>query len=103
MENGAHSQDTDCNANIIYTELGPLLLRKWKMEITVASEPPPKRPIIQAMAEKSKDKQPFCAGQLKCHKKVLIWWKMASCTQDLQTWLFAIIVVQQSKPGKMER
>ena len=58
-KNGAHSQDTDCNANIIYTELGPLLLRKRKMEITVASEPPPNRPIIQAMADKNKRQATF--------------------------------------------
>ena len=44
-KNSAHSQDTDCNVNIIYTEQGPLLLRKQKMEITVASQPPP---IIEA-------------------------------------------------------
>ena len=39
--------------------LGPLLLRKRKMEITVASEPPPKRPIIQAMADKNKRQATF--------------------------------------------
>ena len=39
------------------------------MEITVASEPPPKRPIIQTMLTKTKDKQLFCIGQSRNHKK----------------------------------
>ena len=70
-KNGVHSQDTNCNANIIYTELGPLLLRKQKMEITVASKPPPKRPIIQAMADKNKRQATFALANSNVTKKYL--------------------------------
>ena len=68
-KNSEHSQDTDCKANIIYTEQGPLLLRKRKVEITVANEPPPKRPIIQDMADKNKRQTTFLHWPIQMSQK----------------------------------